>query len=154
MAGRAKSKAAKTVEERREYDALMARAVLAYWSELEKPSNRRRGLRTICKDFEAIYFKETGKHARLIHSTLAKLADGGRTQQQASAEWSWLTVPESDVVIIFAKEMAAQGWPESCERLKEHVDMVLRARLGVEFPLGGVGKNWVARFMIRHSDRI
>jgi hypothetical protein len=32
----------------------------AYLAELEKPYRSRRGLRTICKDFEQLYFEEMG----------------------------------------------------------------------------------------------
>lgn len=156
MPGRAKSKTAKSAEERRGYDALMAHAVRAYRAELEKPENgcRRRGLRTICKDFEDIYYHETGKQIKLVHSTLNKLADGGRTKVQAGAERSWLDPPEVETVITFITENAGRGFPDSKRRIKEHVDLVLRARLGELFPPLGVGKNWVARFVTRHANRL
>ncbi|TFK58286.1 hypothetical protein BDN72DRAFT_782304 [Pluteus cervinus] len=130
----------------------MTRAAVAYRLELEKPECRRRGLRTICQDFEALYLAETGKQIRLVHTTLSKWADGGRTREEAGEDRALLTPPEVEVVIEFVKEIAARGWPESKRRVKEHVDLILRARLDSSFP--GVGKNWVARFVLKHSDRI
>lgn len=153
MVGRAKSQAAKSVEERREHDALMAHAVIAYKAELMKPQYCcRKGLRTICKNFEQIYYEETGKRIYLVHTTLSNLADGGRTKTQAGAARALLKPKETEAVITFLTELAARGWPESPQRTKAHVDLILRARLGPTFP--GVGKNWVERFTLRHSDHI
>ncbi|KAI0039390.1 hypothetical protein FA95DRAFT_1027873 [Auriscalpium vulgare] len=42
--------------------------------------------------------------------------------------------------------------PLNHRRLKDVVDGILRARLGSDFE--GVGKNWTARFVQRHSDRL
>ncbi|TFK58277.1 hypothetical protein BDN72DRAFT_782315, partial [Pluteus cervinus] len=67
---------------------------------------------------------------------------------------SWLTRPEAKVVIMFVVEVAARGWPECQQRVKEHVDMILHARQAVGFPAVGVGKNWVVRFMLKHSNQI
>ena len=50
--------------------------------------------------------------------------------------------------------MGARGFAPSHRRIKEHVDRIARARLGNKFPPEGVGKNWTARFMLRHSERI
>jgi len=38
--------------------------------------------------------------------------------------------------------------------LKHHVDTPLCARLGDTFPETGVGKNWTARFLDRHSGQL
>ncbi|KIJ99200.1 hypothetical protein K443DRAFT_65933, partial [Laccaria amethystina LaAM-08-1] len=58
------------------------------------------------------------------------------------------------VVVDFLLEMGQLGWPENHRRIREHVNLIANARLGQKFPNEGVGKNWTARFMQRHSDRI
>ncbi|KDQ23015.1 hypothetical protein PLEOSDRAFT_1017130, partial [Pleurotus ostreatus PC15] len=58
------------------------------------------------------------------------------------------------VVIQYTVEMANRGFPLTHERLKECVDDICRARLGDEFPVMGVGKNWSGRFIGKYSDRL
>jgi len=155
MTGRTKSDLEKKRILRREHDAILTRAAEAYRTELLKPNPRaRRGLRTICKDFETIHFNETGKRIKLSYSSLNRQVDGGKTLAQASALRAWLLPAEEDVVVDFTQELARQGWPFSHRRLKEHVDLLCRARHVKKFPPGGVGRNWTARFILRHSDRL
>ena len=154
MVGRPKSIAEKAKISKREHDALMARAVSAYLVELEKPYHSRRGLRTVCRDFEKLYFDEMGIRIPLSFVTLNRLASGGRTREEANEHRCWLTPTEEDIVATFTIKMGARGFPLSHRRLKEHVDQIARARLGSKFPTQGVGKNWTARFMLRLSDRI
>jgi hypothetical protein len=86
MPGRAKSVAEKATIDKHEHDALMARAVSAYQTELDKPDHRsRRGLCTICKDFEKLYYDEKGVRIHLSYCTLNHLVDGHKTQEQANA---------------------------------------------------------------------
>jgi hypothetical protein len=154
MVGRAKSIAEKATVSKRAHDELMAQAVSAYLAELEKPYRSRRGLRTICKDFEQLYFDEKGVHIPLSFATLGRLASGGCNQEEANEHRRWLTPVEEDIVATFTIEMGARGFPLSHRRLKEHVDQIVRARLGSKFPIQGVGKNWTARLMLRLSDRL
>ncbi|KDQ18849.1 hypothetical protein BOTBODRAFT_93184, partial [Botryobasidium botryosum FD-172 SS1] len=58
------------------------------------------------------------------------------------------------VVIDYVVELGGRGFPRNHDRLKQHVDEILTARLGDEFPAGGVGKRWTDRFVERHSERI
>jgi hypothetical protein len=154
MAGRPKSIAEKAKICKRDHDALMARAVSAYLAELEKPYRTRRGLRTVCRDFEQLYFNEMGVHIPLSFATLNRLASGGRNREEANEHRCWLTPIEEDIITTFTIEMGARGFPLSHRRLKEHVDQIACARLGSKFPTQGVGKNWTTRFMLRLSDRI
>jgi len=155
MPGRAKSTAEKDIIDKREHDALMSRAVIAYLAELKKPDHRvRRGLRKICKDFQLLYYEEKGVRIPLSFVTLGRLADGGLRREEAHELCCWLTPIEEDVVVNFIVEMGERGWPLSHRRIKEDVDRIAHARLGSKFPSGGVGKNWTARFMLRHSDRL
>ena len=146
MPGRAKSMDEKAIINKREHDGLMASAVAAYLVELDKPDFRtRRGLCTICGDFEKLYYDEKGVSIHLNHSTLCRLADGGHTRSQANDHRRWLTPIEESIVVNFIIEMASQGWPESHRRIKEHIDQIARARLGTQkFPSTGVGVNWTA----------
>jgi hypothetical protein len=146
MPGRAKSDVEKHLAAKRIHDAWMARAITAYREEQKKkPVKSRRGLRTICAEFEALYFSETGKTLKLCHMTLKRLAAGGMTREQANADRRWLTKSEEDIVIGFISEMADRGFPLSHRRLKEHVDIICKARLGNTFPAEGVGENWTYR---------
>jgi hypothetical protein len=155
MPGRAKSLAEKAAVMRRQHDDLMSRALQAYLTELKNPNHHaRRGLRKICRDFENLYFNETGVKISLSHATLARLSDGGHTRMEAQEHRRWLTNIEEDVVVDFLLEMGQLGWPENHRRIREHVNLIANARLGQKFPNEGVGKNWTARFMQRHSDRI
>jgi hypothetical protein len=78
-----------------------------------KPVKSRRGLRTICAEFQGLYFSETGKSIKLCHMTLKRLAAGGMTREKANTNRRWLTDPEEDIVIDFIVEMADRGFPLS-----------------------------------------
>lgn len=154
MPGRAKSELEKSLIARDAHDDLMSRAVKAYNLELKKPYHQRHGLRRVCLDFEKLNYEATGTYIKLSHATLRRLADGGRTASEAQADRAWLTDAETDVVINFIIEMADRGFPLSHRRLKEHVDMLCRSRLGDAFPEKGVGINWTYKFAMKHRDRL
>ncbi|KAK0475949.1 hypothetical protein EDD18DRAFT_1387251, partial [Armillaria luteobubalina] len=135
------------------HDQLMEKAVVAYKNELTKlPGAPRKGARKICEDFEALYQRETGKKISLSYSTLIRLANGGKTKAQSNAMKSHLFPSEANNIIDFVLAVASEGFPLSHRRLKEHINEVLRARLGPEFP--GVGKQFTQRFVKKHSDRL
>jgi hypothetical protein len=131
MTGCAKSDVEKHLAAKRVHDAWMARAIIAYNEEQKKtPVKSRRGLCTICKEFEDLYFSQTGKTLKLSHMTLKHLAAGGMTREKANANWRWLTDSEEDIVIDFISEMADRRFPLSHRRLKEHVDSICKSHLG------------------------
>jgi hypothetical protein len=155
MVGHAKSNVDKANTAKKIYNTLMAQAIVAYKAEQKKyPVKSRRGLRTICADISAIHFSETGNVIKLSHMTLKRLADGGLSREKANEARAWLLPAEVDVIIDFIIEMAHRGFPLSHRRLKEHVDMICRARLGNEFPESGVGVNWTYRFSKNYAERI
>ena len=171
MAGRAKSDVDKAYARKRVYEALMVRAVAAYKADQKKPKKDRRGYRKICLDFESLQFEETGKyinailndiqlvfltgnHIKLSYTTLKRHVAGGMSRERASADRSWLTDSEVDIVIDFINEMVHRGFPLSHAWLKEHVDDICSARLGASFPIKGVGENWTYRFSKKYSERI
>ena len=153
MAGKTKSNTKKTQEAREEKEKLMARAVDAYKAELQKelPSSRK-GLWMVCHEIEEEYRHATGKAVRLNHQTLANLVKGEKSLSQFNQEKGWLTMEEVNIVIEYALEVAARGFPLSHKRLKEHVDKICHARLGDAFPAGGVGENWTYHFVKKYSN--
>lgn len=154
MPGRAKSMTKKAQIAREEADQVMARAVKLYRSEQEKPEGPRLGLRKVCEEIERQYRLETGRIIHLPHTTLRNLANGGTSMSDFNAEKGWLKPAESEQVIEYCIEVAARGFPLTHRLLKECVDEICRARLGDEFPEGGVGKKWTDRFVEKHSDHI
>ncbi len=154
MPGRAKSDAQKQQNERKQHDDLMQRAILAYQAELKKPVGRPKGARVICRDFMNLYRQETGKTISLCYQTLLQRAEGQQTRADRGAAESWLKKGEVDIVISYVQEMERRGFPLSHRRLKEHVDEILRTRLGAAFPETGVGQNWTQRFVEKYSDRL
>lgn len=155
MVGRALSETKKLQLAREKRNDLMDRAVKAYRLELKKPPARQpKGARKICADFENLYRLETGLTVKLSHVTLIRLADGGRTLSEANAAKTVLKPEEVTIVIDYICELGDRGFPLSHKRLKEHAEEILRARLGNQFPEGGLGKNWTSRFIEKHSKRI
>ncbi|THU82180.1 hypothetical protein K435DRAFT_589186, partial [Dendrothele bispora CBS 962.96] len=56
------------------------------------------------------------------------------------------------IVIGYALEVAARGFPLTHQRLKEAVNKICCARLGDAFPAMGVGKQWTNCFVEKYSD--
>lgn len=156
MPGRAKSDTKKAQEQRKKKDELMQKALTIYMEELEKVKRgeKGRGAVPVCKEVMDRHRLETGESIVLVPQTLLNLVKGGKTLSQFNAEKSWLLAEEVEVVISNALELTARGFPLSHKRMKEHVDEILRARLGNAFPAGGVGENWVYRFVEKNSDRL
>ena len=118
MSGCAKSDTKKVQLAWKAHDDLMAQAVAAYCTELKKPLGlKKRGARTICKDFECLKKQATGKDIKLSYSTLMRLTVGGKTKAQSNAEECWLLDAEVDVVITFIGGIANWGFPLSHKRL-------------------------------------
>lgn len=81
MPGQAKSDTKKQQIAREAHDGIMACVVIAYQIELAKgPYQRHQGARTICSDFQQLYYNETDKSVKLSHSTLIRLAAGGKAK--------------------------------------------------------------------------
>lgn len=153
MAGRAKSKMKQAQVAREEREKVMEVAIAAYRDELSKPEGSRKGSRAICKEVTEDHFKNTWKKVRLDHNTLLRRVHGGKSCGASNAEKSWLTAEETETVIKFAEELAERGIPLTHKTLEEHVNFILTMRLG-KTGFRGVGKNWVDRFLEKHSDRL
>ncbi|KAF5389967.1 hypothetical protein D9757_013844 [Collybiopsis confluens] len=137
--------------------ALQKRAVEAYQEELARRNlglPNRVGAKAICNRFTNLHRAETGQIIKLNHATIINHAKGKPTRAESNAARAWLTAGEIEAVIAYIIEVANQGFPLSHRRLKEHVDEILRGRLGDNFPVSGVGKKWTQRFVRKYSDRI
>jgi len=138
-----------------EQDRLMACAVLRYQEGQDKPApGRKPGLRTICREMEKEYYIEKHRKITLNHNTLRNLVNGGRMRSKSNAEKGWLRDKEAKEVVDYAVELGEWGHGLSHRRLKEHVDEILRARLGLKFPETGISSQWTSRFIEKHSDRL
>lgn len=135
---------------RESYEDIKSRAIKAYSAELLK--SREKGARTVAKDFVDLYKAETGLDVKLDHLTLIRGANGGRSRAEANAAKSLLTDGEAEIVIGYIAELGNRGFPLSHRRLREHVNAILRARIGLSFQ--GVGKQWTHRFVEKHSGQI
>src|SRR3981189_2037773 len=100
-----------------------------WWYKGRREVGKSPYMRTVCSEIESAYFTETGLHVRLDHKTLSRLAGGGKPKSQSNAEKGWLLQSEADIIINFAIETAARGFPLSHRRLREHVNSILRGRL-------------------------
>jgi len=86
MPGRAKSELKKSLITRDAHDDLMSHAIKAYNLELKKPYHQQHGLHRVCLDFEKLDYEVTGTYIKLSHTTLHRLANGGRTPSKAQAD--------------------------------------------------------------------
>lgn len=154
MVGRALSDAKKKQKIRELEEGLRLRAREAYRGELQKPEGRRKGARTVAKDFMKLYKLETGRDMRIDHNLLIRGAAGHHTRTQANALRAHLTLEEANTICDFIIECGKRGFPLSHRRLREHANEILRARLGDRFPISGVGQQWSHRFITKHSDRV
>src|SRR5882762_3536907 len=155
MPGKPQSKTTKARIRRSEQDHVMDLAVAAYQAELAKTGlEKTKGLRAICTEISKEWRKKTGRGVTLNHNTLNRLAKGGTRLTTFNANKSWLLPEEVEVVIEYATDMAARGFPLTHKLLKEHVDEICHSRLKDEFPAEGVGKKWTTCFVEKHSDHL
>jgi len=155
MPGKPQSEATKAHIKRSEQDHVMDLAVAAYQAELAKTGpEKKKGLRAICTEISKEWRKKTGREVTLNHGTLNRLAKGGARLTTFNANKGWLLPEEVEVVIEYATDMAACGFPLTHKLLKEHVDEICHSRLGDKFPAEGVGKKWTTRFLEKHSDHL
>lgn len=156
MVGRAKSEHEKKRIQSASKAALERKAVERYREELQKKEagEKAMGAKAVCNEVMVAYRRETGKIIKLNHCTIINRIKGKPSRAEANALQRWLSPAEEDVVVQFAIESGNRGFPLNALRLKEHVDEILRARLGPDAPERGVGKNWVKRFLKRHRDKL
>ena len=121
----------------------------------QETKKKPRGVQKICREVEAECFHETRKQIKLSKTTFLARFNGRESICDFNAHTKrWLTPSEEDAVVEFTIDTAQRGFPLSHKRLKEHVDAICKAKLGDEFPVSGVGKEWTSCFVERHSDRL
>jgi hypothetical protein len=153
MPGRTKSDELKTQMARTAKDLLYERAVKIYKAKQAKPAlELKKGLRTVCKEVSEAHNLEYGQWIPLAHTTLSDLAAGGTCKSDSNRSEAHCSCDEEEVLIALIIEEGNRGWPLSHRRLKDHVDKILTAHIGPEFP--GVGKNWTQRFVMHNHSRI
>lgn len=162
MVNHAKSQKLKKIEAATLKDMLNSLAIAQYKSEHADPAETERKLgrppytlRDLCDIIPKDYTHRTNKPApSLSKSTLQRLLSGKIPKTKSAKQRSWLLESEVEVVVNYLLEMASRGFPLTQQRLKDVVDDICRARLGDQFPAGGVGKNWTRHFIEQYSDRL
>ncbi|KAJ7177098.1 hypothetical protein C8R46DRAFT_810386, partial [Mycena filopes] len=94
------------------------------------------------------------KTVDISKSTLDRRIKGGVNRKDGHEHHAWLTKEETVIVVDFAAECSERGFPLSHRRLKEHVDEIVRARLGDAFPAEGVGRQWTHKFVSDNIDKL
>ena len=154
MGGRARSNAEKHRIKISNQKEGLVHAMKLHGEDKTKDKKDRRSLCTLCQEAEE-EMKKVGKNVTISHVTLMRRLDGGRSCQEANAEnYGWLTAEEEETLVAYCLELAARGFPLTCDTLKHHANSVARARLGDKFPETGVGKNWTDRFLSHHSEQL
>lgn len=113
MVGRALSDAKKKQTICELEEGLCLRAICMYQDELQKPEGKRKGARTVAKDFVKLYKLETGHDMHIDHNLLIRGAAGHCTRAQANASQSHLTPEEATIVCDFIIECGKRGFPLS-----------------------------------------
>lgn len=124
------------------------------YNEAQTTPGNIKGIRTICTEVAQECYAETRKKVQLSKTTVLERAKGRVSIREFNAKKGWLTREEEDIVVAFAVDTALRGFPLNHRRLKEHVDEICRAKHGDGFPENGVGKEWTAHFVERHSERL
>ncbi|KAJ7046210.1 hypothetical protein C8F04DRAFT_987919, partial [Mycena alexandri] len=132
----------------------MQRAIKIMEAEEGSSSSPPPSLKTATQQAQRECLQQDKKHISLSTSTLSRRLNGGLSKTEAHQNECWLNSAEADVVISYVIACADRGFPLSHRRLKEHVDVIARARWGTRFPETGVGKQWTKMFVSDHSDRL
>ncbi|PBK82204.1 hypothetical protein ARMGADRAFT_946936 [Armillaria gallica] len=150
MVGHSKSDTKKAQIHWENCDAYMDKAKKSYREEMAQPlGEKRKGLRTICKELEKECLMETHQEISLDKTTLSCHVQGiTMSLSQSNEDKGWLTAEEQHAVLAYIKTMAYRGFPLSLRHITEHVNKICWARYGPdsEFPTKGVGQNWAKHF--------
>jgi hypothetical protein len=148
-------KAANKKKSAEQREATVQRAVELYQTLANLNPKNPTGYRTVCKMVENEFKVETGVRVALCYNTVCKRSKGMfgnsleimeflisgqglRSLTQFNWEKAWLLPEEEKAMLDFILELASRGWPLSKQQTRDHVDKIYQARLGAEFPEGGV----------------
>ncbi|CAK5275007.1 unnamed protein product [Mycena citricolor] len=157
MGRRAASATKKTAAARKHLDKWTARATQRYKDEQMRelgPDETRKGARKICEEIQEEHLVQYGMSISISHTTITRHAAGGEKLSDFNASKSWVLAKEEPIIISYARNLAARGFPLNHALLKECIEAVVCARLGDAFPADGLGKNFTARFLEKHSDQL
>jgi hypothetical protein len=140
MVYHALSKAAKKHQSRQEEDQMMAAAVEACRSEIEKPSKPHKSIRQVARDF------------KVDRKTLGRRLEGEQSMSTFNAGKQKLTPAEESVVVDFVMESADRGFPLTHRNIELQANTILRSRSGDEAE--PVGPSWIDRFLTRHREQL
>ncbi|KAG1775879.1 hypothetical protein EV702DRAFT_972317, partial [Suillus placidus] len=116
----------------------IAHAMEAYKAELQKPEMEWKPLKTISEEWQ-----EKGISVTVSADTVRRRLTGGRSHPEFNAEKNaWLAPEEEMKVVEYCLALAKRGFLLNHKQLKFHVNSLLQAQLGDNFPEGGIGKNW------------
>ncbi|KAG1717920.1 hypothetical protein EDB19DRAFT_1921662 [Suillus lakei] len=136
-----------------EKERAITAAVKAYNIEQDKPKEEQRSLWKIWKDVKEDWLTKHKKHIIINHNTVSQRLKGGQSSYQFNMETkAWLKPEEEDMVVSYCLDLASRAFPLNHKTLKIHVDAILQAWLGDDFPEGGVGINWTNHLIERHSS--
>ncbi len=151
MVGRSKSLALQALEQSQEKEIVLQRAVELY-QKLQDEGGAHKGLRWVCREVQQQYFNETGKSILPVYVTLKRRLEGMPSARESNQARGWLKQPETEAITAFAIACGNRGFPLSHDRLREHINQVLGARLGQSFQ--GVGVNFVARWIQQQHQHL
>ena len=101
------------------------------------------------------HHQNTGETVQLSHSTLLRLAQGGRSQAAFNASKQRLKPADDAILLQYIIELANRGFPLSYRRIAEHANELLQARSEKEEEdFEPVGKNWSERWVEQHATEL
>jgi hypothetical protein len=84
--------------------------------------------------------------------TLRQCVEGRKTPKEANSSMLWFTPEEDQVIIKFLIEIAENGFPDTKQYLREHVNTLIRTKQ--DDPTLSVGVNWVDHWLGHHKDQL
>ncbi|KAF8239638.1 hypothetical protein L208DRAFT_1029613, partial [Tricholoma matsutake] len=129
-------------------------AVALYQHEQQREEDRqkKKSLWKVCQQIQDEHWAKTKKTVKLDCNMLRRLVNGGTPKSISNSSKGLLLPEEVNIIINYAIEIASHGFLLSHGRLREHVNEICRAQLGVGFSEKGVGRCWTSHFIEKHSD--
>jgi len=99
-----------------------------------------------------ISFRACANKFGVCRETLRKRIAGRKTWKEVNDDMAWFTPEEDQVLVKFFMEIAGHGFPDTKQYLREHVNILLRAKKGD--PTFSIGINWVDCWLECHNDQL
>ncbi|KAF9029546.1 hypothetical protein BDZ89DRAFT_912756, partial [Hymenopellis radicata] len=109
----------------------------------------------ICLEMDTACWEEDKVRIKLHRNTMLQRYRGRASKREyANEEKAWLNTAEQESVVDYCIALANRGFPLNNKRVKEIAEKIARGRHGDAFPVDGLGKKWVGRFVQKHTDRL